>query len=102
MKKYFLTVGLNDKDTKLQQLDTITCYKMISSTCAKFINGFTILEANGYYTHENGEVVVEKSLRVEIVGTDSTTIKKIIDEIKLKLNQESVMLEVQELNIKFV
>lgn len=99
MKRFDLYVGLNDKNTKTQVLDTITCYKVVQNVLIKAgISGFTIFEANGFYIHDNGEIAIEKSLKIEILFTTEEIIKKIVEQLKTLLNQESVI--VQQQNIK--
>lgn len=100
--KYILTIGLNDKDTKVQKISTIEAYKIIENTCQNVdIEGFTIYECKGFYTHENGEKVTENSLRVEIYyfGKDNKEqVKELVTILKVALNQESIAVEFQQVN----
>lgn len=101
--KYTLYVGLNDKDSKLQEVSTINAYKLIVNICKSHkLDGFTISEATGFYVHENGEVVTEKSLRIEILFTSNEVIDAIIKDIKIILNQESVVKQVEEVTSELV
>ncbi len=99
MQKYVLYVGLNDKKTKLQEISTVQAYKIITNVIvANDVTGFTILEANGYYVHDNGSISIEKSLKIEFLFIDIEIIKNIIKELKKILNQESIILQTE--NIK--
>lgn len=101
--KYTLYVGLNDKDSKIQEISTIDAYKIIVNVCkTSGLDGFTIGEATGFYVHENGEVVTEKSLRIEILFTTNEVIDAIIKDIKTILNQESVVKQVEEVTSELV
>ena len=101
--KYTLYIGLNDKATKLQEISTIDAYKLIVNICKSHnLDGFTISEATGFYVHENGEVVTEKSLRIEILFTSNEVIDAIIKDIKIILNQESVVKQVEEVTSELV
>ena len=51
--------------------------------------------------HDNGEIVHEKSLRCEVFGADTETIKKAADQIKTALNQEAIAIEISEVNSFF-
>ena len=106
MKKYTLSIGLNDKDTKIQKISTIEAYKMVENILMNnTIEGFTIYEAKGVYKHENGEIVKENTLRVEIYDFDNTLANKIIASIhtiKAVLNQESVALESQTIESELI
>lgn len=101
--KYTLFIGLNDKITKLQEISTIDAYKLIVNICKSHkLDGFTISEATGFYVHENGEVVTEKSLRIEILFSSNEVIDAIIKDIKIILNQESVVKQVEEVTSELV
>lgn len=63
MEKFILYVGLNDKDTKTQKISTLEAYKIVNNIIMKYTDGATIYEANGLYKHEDGTVVIEKTLR---------------------------------------
>lgn len=83
-------VGLNDKDSKVQEISTIEAYKLCMKTIQKFADGGTIFEADGFYTHDNGEVVIEKTLRIEVLFITESVARQIVSELKTKLNQESI------------
>lgn len=99
MQKYVLYVGLNDKETKLQEISTVQAYKIVTNVIvANEVTGFTILEANGYYVHDDNSITIEKSLKIEFLFIDIEIIKNIIKELKKILNQESIILQTE--NIK--
>lgn len=98
MTKYTIYMGLFDKDSKRQEYDTITAYKMVQQRATQLFDGATISEAKGIYKHDNGEVVVEPTIRVELMFTDLETVKTFCDNLKGMFNQESVVLQVEEVN----
>ena len=51
IKKFTLYLGLNDKDTKRQEISTLEAYKVVSNLLAKDFGGGTIFEAQGIYKH---------------------------------------------------
>lgn len=102
MKKFTLYVGLNDKDTKIQKISTLEAYKMVNNLLLNTVEGATISESDGIYKHENGEIVIEKTLRIELIYTDMETVKKIIEILKSLLNQEAILLQVQEIENMFL
>ena len=97
IRKYTLYVGLNDKDTKTQKIDTIEAYKIIENLLVNKVDGGTIFEANGVYKHEDGTVVIEKTLRVEIMFATDEQIKEIVEYLKIILNQESIAVQKEEI-----
>ena len=48
MKKYTLYCGLNDKDTKRQEISTLEAAKMVRNACLSYADGATIFEATGF------------------------------------------------------
>ena len=98
IKKFTLYLGLNDKDTKRQEISTLEAYKVVSNILAKDFGGGTIFEAQGIYKHEDGSVVIEKTLRIEILFAELPQIKILVELLKKMFNQESIA--VQEENIE--
>ncbi len=105
MKKNLFTIGLFDKNTEKQEVNTPEAKEKIAEILiGKFgIFAFTMLDCNGYYMMQStGRIVAEPSIRVEIATDDELTeADAIIDELKKELNQESIMHEVSEANIYF-
>ena len=98
IKKFTLYLGLNDKDTKVQMISTLEAYKVVSNILAKDFGGGTIFEAQGIYKHDDGQVVFEKTLRIEILFAELPQIKILVELLKKMFNQESIA--VQEENIE--
>lgn len=105
MKKYTFTIGLFDKDT--EQLETtredareLLAYILIDEF---ELFAFTMFDCSGVYRMEStGRIVREPSIRVEIAADAEIPAAEIIAELKSKLNQETIMLEVADANISFI
>lgn len=93
MIKYTLYVGLNDKDTKTQKINTLEAFKIVNNILLQYTDGATIFEASGIYRHNDGSFTIEKTLRIELLFTDDESIKKICDQLKIILNQESIAIQ---------
>jgi hypothetical protein len=106
MTKFMLTIGLLDKDSKVQEIGTVHATKLVTRIVTTKIGFGTILDANGVYTHADGTIVTEPSIRVEILDTDgSITRDKIVElanELKVTLNQESILFEQQVITGEFI
>ena len=87
-------IGTKDKDTKDYKLnDEFIKQTIINEVTKQYPNGFTITEGTGYYKHDSGEVVTEKTFIVTVldevfVNADLT------DALKDKLNQECIGVQV--------
>ena len=99
MKKVTFYVGLNDKDSKLQQIDSVEAYKIVNNFVLKIFGFGTILHATGVYTHENGEIVTENTLQVEVLNTGienfDDKVREFCKYCKIALNQESIAVQYQ-------
>lgn len=103
MIKYNIYVGLNDKDSKKQEVATRQAKKeVIKILNNNNINGLTLYEVIGVFKHENGEVVFEKSLKVELLEVEESEVLKSIQELKMALNQESILIEKEKKEISFL
>lgn len=101
-KKYILNVGLNDKDTKTQKIDSIEAYKIVENTLLNNgLDGYTIYQGRGLYKHESGEITQENTLIIEILFTDDDTIKNIINILKQVFNQECITKQVINMEVSF-
>ena len=103
MNKFNLYVGLNDKDTKKQEIATLEAYKVVTNIIASNdVTGFTIYEANGYYVHDDKSISIEKSLKIEMMFIELEVIQNIIKDIKKALNQESIILQTEKIKSELV
>ena len=93
LEKFTLFIGLNDKDSKQQEINTIDCYKILMNLFSKNSVDCTISESQGFYTHLDGTFTIEKSLRVEILFSSKEKIYSLCDAIKILLNQESIAVQ---------
>lgn len=97
-EKFIMYLGLNDKDTKRQEIQTLDAYKI----AVNVIGDCSITEILGFYTHIDGEVVTEKSFKIEIFGHTELEVKIIAEKLKQMFNQESVIIEKQIVDSQFV
>lgn len=99
MNKYILYVGMNDKDTHRQNITVLSAREVIMNTITgNGLDGATVSEAIGLYKHNDGTIITEQTLRVEILFATDKQIKDICDTLKRVLNQESIAVEKQVIN----
>lgn len=101
---YVIYLGLNDKDTKKQKISTLEAFKIASNILLNNnIDGATMFEAQGIYKHENGDIVIENTIRIELAFIDDESIiYNIIKLLKSTFNQESIMLKKVTEQISFI
>lgn len=98
IKKFTLYLGLNDKDSKQQEIATVEAYKIVSNLISSDFDGGTIFEAKGIYKHENGEIVTETTLRIELLFTEAVKVKALCETLKKLFNQESIAVQEEVIN----
>ena len=104
MTRYTLTIGLFDKDTKRQKISSDMALRIVSDLVIQTVGYGTIYNGNGIYTHINGSIVIEPSIIYFIDGEEEEErkIKNLAWMIKKALNQESIMMEKQQINMCFI
>ena len=102
MKKITLYCGLNDKNTKTQLIDTLEAFKIASNICCAYCDGATIFNATGIYKHYDGTIIIENTLRIELIDVTDDALKSIIQSLKIALNQESILKQTQNIDTEFI
>jgi hypothetical protein len=108
MNKHIITIGLNDKDAEMQIFSNDTAIEMIADTMINNhgVYAFTMNECEGVYKMDStGHIIREKSIRIEIADDADSKIDYIgiICDLKVRLNQESIMYElIENANISFI
>lgn len=101
MKRYTLYLGLNDKDTKIQRVDTLEAYKIVENMLANMFDGGTIFNAKGIYKHDDNSIVIENTLRIEILEFNNSIIENVREFVRMLkdvFNQESVAVQIEICN----
>ena len=95
-------IGTKDKDTKDYKLtDEFIKQTIIDEVAKQYPNGFTITEGTGYYKHDNGETVTEKTFIATVL--DEVFVNKYLtNSLKEKLNQECIGVQIINDNVMFI
>ena len=95
---YVMYVGLNDQDTKKQEVTTESAL----NTIGEVVGDCTMSMAQGRFTHANGEIVRENTVKVELFEKEEAEIRQYCELLKSFLNQESIAVqEVREKSMFF-
>ncbi|BAK44861.1 hypothetical protein [Eggerthella sp. YY7918] len=88
---YTLYVGLADKDTGTQVLDMQEAKDLATPlVSAAGDGGYTVIEAQGGYTDDDGNLVENDTLVYTGVHASEQEILTLVDDIKAALNIESI------------
>lgn len=105
MKKATFYIGLNDKTTKKQVVTTKNAMQQVQKLSSSLFGGATISPSLWVFMHENGEIVKENSIRVEVLDFGDLTkwnIETFVNTLKNDLNQESILVEIEEKQADFM
>lgn len=98
-----LYIGLNDKDTKRQELTNLDAKAEISAILFRYFpDGFTLQECQSMYKHDDGTVVCKNTIKVILFDYNMVLVWNAVKDLKLKLNQECIAVERIETTINFV
>ena len=89
---YTLYIGLNDKDTNVQEISTEDACAAVDAICVKYVEGFNAVVSWGAWTDENGSVIKEQALTYTFHNTEQEKVTAIMDEVLKALNQSSILM----------
>ena len=101
-KRYTITVGLKDKDEKIQKVQTEKILRLVNNCCKGYGMAFSSYLQDGGYIHENGEYVLEKSICIVFIDPDKKLVEEIGKDLCAFLNQESVLITVDEIECYYI
>lgn len=91
-ERYHIYIGMNDKEKLKQLCPTDEFIKIVSSICKDYRIAFSMATQTGGYMMANGTFVVENSLVLSIAGLNQNEIGQLAEELKERLNQESILI----------
>ena len=95
-------IGKFDKTTHKQELSNEYILSAIHKSLTKRnVQGYTVTSCKGCYTHTNGTIVREPSYKVTVVDV-GLPLQAICIELKLALNQESILIEQYDSIVQFI
>ena len=95
-------IGKFDKLTHKQELSNEYILNAIHKTLTGYeVTGYTVTSCKGCYTHTNGSIAREPSYKVTVCDK-LLPIKQVCNELKLRLNQEKILVEVYDSTVQFI
>lgn len=98
---YTLYIGTNDKDTYKPVMPTDEAKHIVDEICTKYVNGFTVHDSIGTWNDEKNEITHEDTIICYLDNIDEDTLYSICDEIRLALNQNSVLIQKEYTQLDF-
>lgn len=103
MKKYTYYLGLNDQATKAQIVDTELALAEVSDFVMQDLWGGSISLVTWLFAHEDGTQIKENTIKIESLWfREESTFIAFAHRLKAFYNQESVLMEVTEVDAQFI
>ncbi len=99
--KYTLYIGTNDKDTYKKEHETEYYYATVNEICKKYTSGWTLFDAKGYWVDDNNIPTSEDTIGCILEDISKENVYKIADDIIVALNQNSVLIETNNVTTTF-
>lgn len=99
--QYVMYVGTNDKDTYQPVHSQEEARDIVDQVCLKYFEGYTLQDATGAWTDETGKITHEYTLVCYFDGADKETVYRAADEIIEALNQNTVLIEKDEITTEY-
>ena len=99
--QYVLFLGTNDKDTNEPVCSADEAKDRADRVLTRHFDGFTIQEATGGWTNEDGTVSHEYTLVIYLSDTDIDTVRSACDDLIREFNQSSVLIQANTTSTEF-
>ena len=99
--QYVMYVGTNDKDTYQPEHSQEEARNIVDTVCLKYFEGYTLQEATGAWTDETGKITHEYTLVCYFDDADKATVYQAADEVIRALNQNTVLIEENQIAMEY-
>ena len=99
--QFVMYVGTNDKDTYKPEHTNEEAKDIVDKICLKHFEGYTLQEATGSWTDEKKNITHEYTLVCYFDDTNKETVYKAADEIIKELNQNTVLIEQDNIRTEY-
>lgn len=99
--QYVMYLGTNDKDTYQPFGTPEEAKAKVDEVLTKHFEGFTIQEANGGWTNENGTVDHEYTVVILLSDTTLEKVHAASDDLIKAFNQSSVLIQANQTTTEF-
>ena len=99
--QYVMYLGTNDKDTYQPFGSPEEAKAKVDEVLTKHFEGFTIQEANGGWTNENGTVDHEYTVVILLSDTTLEKVHAAADDLIKAFNQSSVLIQANQTTTEF-
>lgn len=99
--QYVMYLGTNDKDTNEPVFSPEEAQEQVDAVLTKHFEGFTIQEAKGGWTNEDGTVSHEYTLVIYLSDTTMDAVRGAADDLIQTFNQSSILIQANHTSTEF-
>lgn len=100
-KQYVMYLGTNDKDTYEPYGTPEEAKAKVDEVLTKHFEGFTIQDAMGGWTNENGKVDHEYTVEILLSDTTAEKVHAAADDLIRVFNQSSILIQTNQTRTEF-
>ncbi len=102
MDRTDIYIGLNNKDSKIQEFADEKYISILKKVCISYKVPFSFSLIEGGYIHENGEYTQENTLMLSLIGTEKDVIEEIAQDLCVFFDQESVLIASSQVEVRSI
>lgn len=99
--QYVMYLGTNDKDTYAPVFAPDEAKTQLDAVLSRHFSGWTVQEANGGWTNDDGSISHEYTLVIYLSDTTRDKVRTAADELLKVFNQSSVLIQANETTTEF-
>lgn len=100
--KYNITFGLNDLYSNKEEVDIDTVMLLLENIFKRFEIHFSIYKSCGGYQYQNGKFILENTIVVTTISNTDEGMDYFISELKMLLNQETILLQKKTVELEYL
>lgn len=99
--QYVLYLGTNDQDTNQPMFEHEEAKRLLKEILIKHVSGYTISEAEGGWTDDEGTLFEEYTLVIYLSDTTLDQVHALCDELLASFDQSSVLIQTNKTTTEF-
>lgn len=99
--RYTMYVGTNSAESNTPLFSAEEARKLVDAVCEKYVDGFTVFNADGNWVNAEGEKVEENTLVYCFYNATDDEIESILKEVLAQLHQSAILVEKASSDIIF-
>lgn len=95
-------IGLNDVESKLEEVNRDDLIELIEHVFITYKINFSLSLMDGGYSYNNDKFICENSVNITCITNTTEGMDEFVDNLKMLLNQESILVTKKQLEVEYV